>query len=331
MRGLRADTVCGVEADYHDPNHPNLGWCRVTGGILLRGIWNRVGALGLEGWVFGLTGLASIVFSVASFLGYVPLSIEQTLQIVVGAVGALMLAVVTQSSKRSAEIQDIRNALGVADIQRLDTGLELPEHLVLSSKKAKSFVTETFMNWEKPRINTITYLLGEDGNNYNRVILERVTKNEISYRQVQVVYHKQGLEELIHRLLLHEGYGYYIRHYDEQSSAIPMLHVTSFDDEVFYLGVGYPKGQPAKNEVIRLRETNTQEILKQYWNILWESASTLNEGGWIEWDKLRRIGERVGVKDKDFDEMVSRVELDVRRFRRPKKRVVTAQLPTTRG
>lgn len=270
------------------------------------------GNLGFEGWVFGLTGLAAIVFGVISFLGFIPLPIGQSLQIVIGAIGAIMLAVVAQASRRQAEFQELKDLVGIADVKLLDNEGEFPADLVSECMRTKGFVNDVFVNWATPRREAVRYLTGKYSE-YNRELFRRVTKDEISFRQVQVIYHAQGFQELIHRLLLHEGHGYYIRYYDKPPVSIPILHVTSFDDRVFYLGVGYPKGQPAKNQVLRLSEPNSNQLLKNYWQVLWDSATPLNTGRLIDWDEIRKLGTSIGLTESEIEDMLSKVRKDVER------------------
>ncbi|MHC1784115.1 MAG: hypothetical protein AB9891_15405 [Anaerolineaceae bacterium] len=59
--------------------------------------------LGFEGWVFSLTSMAAIIFSVLSFLGILPFDSEQTSSIVIGALGLLMAAMVTQIERRHTD------------------------------------------------------------------------------------------------------------------------------------------------------------------------------------------------------------------------------------
>jgi hypothetical protein len=66
---------------------------------------------GLDDWIFTLTGLVAIVFSVLSFLGIVPFDEKQISAIVIGAIGILMTAFVTQAARHHVEISEIKNSL----------------------------------------------------------------------------------------------------------------------------------------------------------------------------------------------------------------------------
>jgi hypothetical protein len=269
--------------------------------------------IGFEGWIFSLTGIAAIIFSVVGFFGFWPFDITQTIQILIGAVGALMLSVVSLTSKRQGEIQELRNALGISEAELVDYQHDYLPRLISSVTKTKRSISEMFVNWAIPRPGEHYFELYYD---YNLLIANMTRVKKIKYRLIHVVYHRQGLEELIHRILLYEGLDYYVRHYEPPPSPMPVLHITSFDDETFYIGVGYPKGEPADNQVLLIRESKLSKIAKDYWRVLWDDARMINEGGYIDWEELKRIGTRLKMSDNDFDALVAKVRARVKIDRR---------------
>jgi hypothetical protein len=163
------------------------------------------------------------------------------------------------------------------------------------------------------------YLTGAHAE-YHRLLYQRVSNGELIYKQVEVVFHQQGLRLIIFRLLLHEGYRFLIRHYEPPPTAIPIMHVMSFDDEVFYLGSFYPDEAPNVAHRLYIHEPNVTQILKNYWNVLWNGAIPLNEGGIINWPELKRIGLRLGMADNEFESMISDLKAQVEREKRKLKR-----------
>lgn len=79
--------------------------------------------LGIEGGIFGLAGLAAIGFGVLSILGTWPFNEKLSLQIMVGAVGTLLLALATQVSQRHASDERLK---GIEEILK-QNGLETKE------------------------------------------------------------------------------------------------------------------------------------------------------------------------------------------------------------
>ena len=152
------------------------------------------------------------------------------------------------------------------------------------------------------------------------MLFQRVSKGEIGFKRVLVIFDRQALERVIYRLLLHEGCNYYIRHYEALAKAIPMVNVLSFDDETFYLSADYPKEMARQLQFLRIREPKLADLFKSYWNNLWSQAIPLNEGGFIDWEELERIGLKMGMTKDEFESMVSkmkdRVQQDKRRIRR---------------
>jgi hypothetical protein len=266
--------------------------------------------LGIDSWIFALTGLGAIVFSILSFFGKLPFTPEQTTAILVGAIGLLMTAVVTLGARRQTEISELKNALGIAEAQLLNSGREFGQHLASSVVKTKLFVLDSNMT------STIPRLASGQQSEYKRILSEKVYKQEIAFRLVGIVFHKQDLENKVFKLLLHEGLRYYIRHYEPPSMPIPIINLMSFDDLSFYLGGFDIKGISAEEQVLYIREQHLNQMLKEYWTVLWDNAIPLNDGGIINWPELKRISLRLNMSEKEFDEMVSKVKEDVQREKR---------------
>lgn len=263
--------------------------------------------LGIDGWIIGLSGLSALIFALVSLFGVVPYDQETTMSILLGAVGLLMAAVVARTARRNAEIADLRSALGVADSQMLFGSREFRRHLVPSVLTAKHVVWDSHLTWAIPQVNYPQQFSGSYAT-YDRMLRKRVSKDELSYKYVTIVYHKQCLEDVLCRLLAHQGYRYYIRHYRPSSSIpIPIINVMSFDGQDFYLGGFHTRQTPGETEMLHIREQNLTELLKKYWNVLWEGAVPLNEGGIINWGELRSIALELGMTDKEFDSTVLQV------------------------
>jgi hypothetical protein len=281
--------------------------------------------IGLDGWIFALTGLGAIAFGVLSALGLWPFSQNLSLQIIASAIGVLMLAVVVQTAKRQAEIEELKNALGVTQTRLINRGDEFVEHLTSNARNANHFIYDTHMTDVSPNLSSKTDRFVYNGKpssnygfsgpyaNYFKLLYTRVTKREIYFRYVTMIFNLYTLEEVIFKLLLHEGYRYRIRHYEPPPKAIPIVNLMSFDDKEFYYG-GFEIRETARPaQVLFTSDPNTAELFKDYYDTLWNEAISLNEGGVIDWVELKRIGLRLGMADDDFESMVKEVEKEVKR------------------
>jgi len=67
--------------------------------------------------VLGITGLVAILSSILAFVGWFKLNSDQLLQMILAALGLLMISVITQISRRDAAIRELREASGVTKIE----------------------------------------------------------------------------------------------------------------------------------------------------------------------------------------------------------------------
>lgn len=271
--------------------------------------------LDFDSLIFTLLSLAAILFGVVSFLGIVPVTGEQLSSILIGSVGILMASVVALTAKRKNEIKEIKEAVGISESKIIYSIREVEEHLASGARQANRFILDTSLNRVLPEPMPVAFFSGiEDG--YRRAVYDRTRKGEVSFKRVEIIFHQQGLEWAIFRLLLHEGYDYQIRHYDPPSQPIPMLSFVSFDNATFYMGGFHLKGAPTEESALAIKESNFAKVLSDYWSIFWVNATPLNEGGTINWKELKKIGVRVGIYEEQFEDIVDRLKAEVAKERR---------------
>jgi hypothetical protein len=253
--------------------------------------------------------LAAIVIGFLDSTPLVNLTSDPMLRIIVVALGLLMGAVVAQTGRRAVEINELREALGLIEVEALEGKKSFPQHLLQSVFQADRFILDTNLNEEVP------YRPSDPQRRYKQILDERLKKGDLSFRRVEVIYSRETLEKVVRKLLIYEGQDYFIRHYDPPPRAIPVLHIMSFDDERFYLGGFYPTESPAEERVVYIRQPDIAQLLHDYWNILWLRATPLNEGKRINWAELKRIARRVGMTESDFDAMVRQLKNEIQRDR----------------
>ena len=262
---------------------------------------------GFESWMLSLTALAAIFIGLLDFVGWLNLSTDQLLQIVVVGIGLLMGAVIAQTSRRASEINELRKLVGVAEITILESRRSFPQHLVQSISKAQRFVLDTALNFELPPS------ADDPQKQYKQILDKRVRQSDISFRRVEVIFNRERFEKMLRRLLTYEGFEYFIRYYDAPPKAIPLLNMMSFDDEHFYLGGFYPAEPTTEELVVYIRHPEIAQFFRDYWNILWLRAIPLNEGKRIDWAGLKRLALHLGMTESEYDSMVTKLKDEIQR------------------
>jgi len=275
--------------------------------------------LGIDGVIFGIASIASITIGVFSFVGsffnFQPITGNQLSSVLIGTVGFLIAAVVALSAKRKNEIREIKDAIGISESELINSNREVEERFAFSARQAKRFILDTSLNRVIPDSANIAYFSGVESE-YRRAIYERVKRGEVNFRRVEIIYHRQGLEWAIFRLLLHDNPNYQIRHFEPSDKPIPMISFLSFDNTTFYLGGFHMKGSPTEETALVIRDPNLSKILGDYWNVFWDMATPLNEGSTINWNELKQIGLRVGIEEQEFEKVVSKLKDTVAKERR---------------
>ncbi len=274
--------------------------------------------IGWDGAFWAFCGLAAFSLGALDFLPQLQLTNDPILRLTLSSIGILLGAIVAQTANRRAEVLELKNLLGISESHLLDNSVETPQQLVINLLNAKRFVLDTRLNSAVPQFSTSYISLTGFYGEYHRLLYQRVSKGELVFRQVEIIFHQQSLQLAIFRLLLYESHKFYLRHYEPPPNAIPMIHMLSFDDETFYLGGFYTAtGEGAATaQRLQIREPNLNQLLKNYWNVLWSGAIPLNEGRVIDWAELKRIGLRIGLSADEFDRMVTKIKEEVQREKR---------------
>lgn len=275
-------------------------------------------SIGWDGAFWSVCGFVTFAIGILDFLPQFQLTDDPILRLVLSSIGLVLGATVAQTAGRKAEILELRETLGIAESHLLDHTTETPQQLVGQILRARRYVLDSRLNWATPRY-TKSYLSGSHGE-YHRFLFHRLTKGEIIFRQVEVIFHRQSLELTIYRLLLHEECKFFVRHYEPPPKAIPAIHVLSFDDETFFLGGFHATEASGVAQRLQIREPNLARLLTSYWDTLWNTAIPLNEGGIVNWGELKRIGLRVGMTENEFDTMVGEKRAEAQRDKRMLRR-----------
>lgn len=277
------------------------------------------GNLGWEGLILGSAGSVAFILGILDFTSLINLTSEPAVRIILSAVGLILGAVVAQSSVRRTEIESLKSAIGVTEAEIMTDSKLYGQHLYLNILNAKRFVSNTLLTRSTPSA-TPGYGFGGSQADAHRLLYKRVINSEIEFRHVVIIYHKQILADTIFKLLLHEGFKFYIRFYDAPPRAIPILNITSFDDEKFFLGNFHTTTPAGHALALLIREPHLSQVLQNYWQTHWEGAIPLTEGRIIKWDELKRIALNLGMTESDFDMLVTQVKDEVQSTKRKLKR-----------
>jgi hypothetical protein len=237
-------------------------------------IKRTISELGWDGWTLLLCGVGAIVIAFLDFTQLITLSIENALRLVIAAVGLIMGAIVAQMSRRTTELRELREAVGITSVELLSGQRDFRLHAKQNIAKAKKFVLDVSLTAERA---TIIHP-ADDVHSYYQTIFERLQRKEISYRRVEVIFNKERFEYLIFRLLVYEGMDYFIRYYDPPPKPISVLNIMSVDNEGFYVGRFYTSDAPVDTwSLMFIRNPQIGSLFEAYWNNLWFSAKPLND------------------------------------------------------
>lgn len=273
-----------------------------------------LGELGLAGWTLACCGAAAVLIAVLDFMKIVPLTVETSIQIILVAIGAMMGAIVAQGARRAVELQELRDSLNATSVELIDS-TRFNLHVQQSCARAKRFVSDTTLHQSYANLTHPA----DNPNHYAYTIYERLKKKEITTWAVEIIPSRERLESVIARLIIFDGLGYFIRYVDAPKP-IPILNIISIDNEWFYLGSFYGSGAPAEMATdVFIRSQQIAHILTNYWNYLWSRAIPLNEANRINWDELKRIAQRLGMTDAEFDSIVTKWRDEVQRRSRRRR------------
>lgn len=266
-------------------------------------------SLHISGFAFILIGVLSF-FPTIEFLG----GIYPKITLV--AIGILLRAIVAQNSLRKHDLEEFTNALGATSVELIGDSRSFKSHFGQNILVAKKDILQTLLTSKYTKITHPT----DNPDHPSRILYERVSNSELSYKRVELILSSERLKHLVYRLILYEGLDYLVRYYAEPPVAIPVLNMLSIDNEGVYLGGFYTSDPPRKKSyAVYIRSQDTSEFLKAYWDNLWQSAKPLNEGKQIDWEELKKIAHRYNMNEKQFDEYVEKTRTEIKRKAEIKK------------
>lgn len=253
--------------------------------------------------------MATLLSIVDTFELYIPFPIltwvsgkSSTFIVVLLAVIAIYL-VLERRSKLDKVIDLMRTIeakMGGVGIEFLDMKSSFPRQLVKRVQAVQNFILDTDFNHE-----IIRKSVRHPQDDYRKIRNKKVLKENLAFRRVEVIFHREHFEDLVERLVKFEGCDYLVRHYDAPPQAVPTLHIMSFDNEHFYIGGFYPSDPSSSENVLYIHGEEVGNLLKEYWNVLWSKAKPLNEGKRINIKELERIGSRFDMDSSEVQDLIA--------------------------
>lgn len=112
--------------------------------------WSRRVEEFLESWPPVLAASLAVLLGLLSFLPFIHITSDFQLRVIVIMCGLLLGTLVALTRRRAREIQELREAVGVAEIQQFEAKIRFPQELVISVRNASDFVLDTNLNEEVP-------------------------------------------------------------------------------------------------------------------------------------------------------------------------------------
>jgi hypothetical protein len=269
----------------------------------------NVRELDVEKWILRLAAVAAVAIGVIDFTSLIELPANHLLRIVLIAIGLTMAAVSTQTSKRFAEMNELRHIFGAASIELIENQKDFEDHSKQSAARAQRFILHTRLGTNSAKL---VHPL-DDFESHSKVIYERVSRGEIRYQRIETFANKDRFELAVFRLLVYEGLDYRVRYFSTVDPSIPVLNLMSIDNEAFYLGGFYISDAPSDtSSAVLIKSSQMQRLFKSYWDNLWLSARPLNENGRIDWGELGTIANRIGMTDGEFCVLRERLQKEAR-------------------
>lgn len=259
--------------------------------------------IGIDGIVIILSSFVGISLSIYSFLG--GYQISQPL--LVGVLSLLVLEAILQRVRFDNMKEEIIRSLKGVRVETL-SGKDFHDERYKLILTADRFIYDTELCLP-PRPSSPSSSAQESSP--RKLLNERVSKGEITYKFVQAIYDRSHFESLLKRLFQFYKYNYYIGYFVGAPDTIPVLNVMIFDDKHFLLGGYYGPSARGEDRNLYIQNEPIGATLRQYFDYLWSKARLLNENRAVSWDEIRYCGLKLGYTLDELNATVSRIAQEV--------------------
>lgn len=229
---------------------------------------NIIQNLGLDEWIFGITGLAAIAIGVLDFLDWIVLTADQLLQMLLVALGLLMTATIVQAKQQDLGLGGIENSLskfvgGQFDIKRF-TRVEFGvEYMASRMRDANAYIEQASLSPPIPRWHSVM-------NDFDRVVSEVALCNKVKIRYIANFSDKKRMERVRMILANPEINTYFVASFAPDDIPIHMMNFMIVDGEEIIFGV---PGFGERDAIIGIKNKEFVSAFESYFNLLWASAT----------------------------------------------------------
>jgi hypothetical protein len=184
-------------------------------------------------------------------------------------------------------------------VNYLKMDADVPDAFVRSTASARNYIQEAVLTWTMEN-----YQSRRDAyrNDRDRRVLDR----SLGLQQLVVIHHRQHFEEIVGMLARFEKHDRYeLRYYEPAENPMPAMSLWSFDGQETYLGSFYIDSLPGVDSMLCVKDEQLSEWLSGYWQALWNKAGKLKEGLKIHKEPLKRMKDRLGITDDEYESIWS--------------------------
>jgi hypothetical protein len=268
--------------------------------ISMRRVLNWIEQVGIDGLVVIVLSLIALFFSVYSFIG----GNEINPAIIIGVLSLLLTELVLQRVRQSRNKEEIISSVKGLKVEVYPNNQDfaVAKYKLLASAKSSVFDTELCL----PKSYVTTRPAGVE-TPYEKLLRERLSKDEIIFKYLHVIYDRLQFEAIIKDLLKFEKQQYYVGCFIGGEEVVPALNVMVFDEQHFLLGGYYGPSVRGVDRNLYIQHGEIGQTLIEYCNCLWSSAKILNVNRNINWEEVKRCALLLGYTDDEFNKTVQKI------------------------
>ncbi len=238
-------------------------------------------------WINGITGLVGVAIGLLAWLGVIQWPVTQLVSSILGAVGILMVNMVTQEVLLAERLRKIEEGMGGSRVTFLSKLTEGPGEYARRAAETEEVIRDVVINWKDADDQTAR-------DPYRNRRDERVRRGKVELSQIVRIYHKKHFIEVL-GMVARFGSNpcYNLRYLEVVDPPQPGISLTIFDHKHLYLSTIH---DPVGKETDRLLYTTDPEQIAWYlgyWNALWGAAPWLTSGTSTNLDALKNLGKKL--------------------------------------
>ena len=261
--------------------------------------------IGIDGAIVAILGIVAIAAAIYDLIG----GNQVNPSVLVAVLALLLLEVVLQRRRIENSKDDIINSLKGLRIEVYSNGKDFED-----AKYRQLLMTEKSlydMELCPPKLPAPDPQIPRTERAHRKLLNERVTKGEITFKYVQVIYDRPQFESVLRKLFQFYKYKYYIGYFVGAPEVVPVLNLMIYDDVHFFIGGYYGPTVRGDDRNIYIQHDLIGQTLQQYFDYLWSKARLLNENQAIKWDEVRHCGLALGYTVDELNTIIAQIAHEV--------------------